>query len=136
MVPSLERHRDKDIRTGGTADAAANWGAGGEGGEFTILRTRVLVSKSKERDQSDPHVAELSTQQKKQNMLEKYVEHISKKNKLRIGSNIFRNIFFHHKLTQGFAHQYKRYIQQFRRKKEKRAFAVSTDLMYFFLKNF
>jgi hypothetical protein len=70
----------------------ANWGeeaAGGEGGEFTILRTRVLASKSKERDQSDPHVAELSTQQKNQNMLEKYVEQISKKNKLRIGSYIF-----------------------------------------------
>ena len=68
MVPSLERHRDKDIHAGGTADAAANWGAGGEGGEFTILRTRVLASKSKERDQSDPYVAELSTQQKKLNM--------------------------------------------------------------------
>jgi hypothetical protein len=40
-------------------------GAGGEGGEFTILRRRVLASKSKKRDQSDPHVAELSTQQKK-----------------------------------------------------------------------
>ena len=66
MVPSLERHRDKDIRAGGgTADAVANWGAGGEGGEFTILRTRVLASKSKERDQSDPHVAELSTKKKK-----------------------------------------------------------------------
>jgi hypothetical protein len=80
MVPSLERHRDKDIRAGGTANATANWGddaAGGEGGEFTILRTRVLASKSKERDQSDPHVAELSTKKKK--MLEKYVEHISKK---------------------------------------------------------
>ena len=70
MVPSLERHLDKDIRAGGTADAATNWGeevAGGEGGEF-IFRTRVLASKRKERDQSDPHVAELSTQQKKQNM--------------------------------------------------------------------
>jgi hypothetical protein len=71
MVPSLERHRDKDIHAGGTADAAANWGeeaAAGEEGEFTILRTRVLASKRKERDQSDPHVAELSTQQKNQNM--------------------------------------------------------------------
>ncbi len=67
MVLSLERHRDKDICAGGTANAMANWGeeaAGGAGGEFTILRTRVLVSKSKERDQSDPHVAELSTQKK------------------------------------------------------------------------
>ncbi len=75
MVPSLLRHRDKDICAGGTADAAANWGeeaAGGEGGEFTILRTRVLASKSKERDQSDPHVAELSTQQKRP----KYVREI------------------------------------------------------------
>ena len=45
MVPSLERHRDKDIRAGGTADAATNWeeeAAAGEEGEFTILRTRVL----------------------------------------------------------------------------------------------
>jgi hypothetical protein len=48
----------------------------GEGGEFTILRTRVLASKSKEKDQSDPHGAELSTQQN-QNMLEKYVEHMT-----------------------------------------------------------
>ncbi len=34
MVPSLERHPDKDIRAGGTADAATNWGeevAGGGG---------------------------------------------------------------------------------------------------------
>ena len=80
MVPSLERHPDKDIRAGGTADAATNWGeevAGGEGGEF-IFRTRVLASKSK-RDRSDPRVAELSTPKKKQNMLEKYVEHILKK---------------------------------------------------------
>ena len=48
MVPSLERHRDKDIHAGGTADAAANKGeeaAAGEEGEFTILRTRVDVSK-------------------------------------------------------------------------------------------
>jgi len=48
MVPSLERHRDKDIRAGGTADAAANWeeeAAAGEEGEFTVLRTRVDVSK-------------------------------------------------------------------------------------------
>jgi len=75
MVPSLLRHQDKDIRAGGTADAAVNWGeeaAGGERGEFTILRTRVLASKSKERDQSDPHVAELSTQQQKT----KYVREI------------------------------------------------------------
>jgi hypothetical protein len=45
MVPSLERHPDKDIRAGGTADAATNWGeeaTAGEEGEFTILRTRVL----------------------------------------------------------------------------------------------
>jgi hypothetical protein len=45
MVPLLERHRDKDIRARGTADAAANWGekaAAGEEVEFTILRTRVL----------------------------------------------------------------------------------------------
>jgi hypothetical protein len=45
MVPSLERHRDKDIRAGGTADAAANWGEeamAGEEGKFTILRTRVF----------------------------------------------------------------------------------------------
>ncbi len=50
------------------------WGGEGgeEGGEFTILRTRVLALKSKERDQSDPHVAELSTQQKKP----KYVKEI------------------------------------------------------------
>ena len=49
MLPSLERHLDKDIRAGGTADAAMNWGeevAGGEEGEF-IFRTRVLASKSK-----------------------------------------------------------------------------------------
>ncbi len=49
MLPSLERHPDKDIRAGGTADAAMNWGeevAGGEEGEF-IFRTRVLASKSK-----------------------------------------------------------------------------------------
>jgi hypothetical protein len=92
MLPSLERHPDKDIRAGGTADAATNWGeevAGGEGGEF-IFRTRVLASKSK-RDQSDPRVAELSTPKKKKkcqrNMSDifrkKYVgnywvEHISK----------------------------------------------------------
>ena len=62
-MPSLERHRDKDIRAGGTANTAANWGVGGDGGDFTILRTRVLASKRKERDQSDPHVGELSTQQ-------------------------------------------------------------------------
>ena len=52
-----------------------HWGeeaAGGKGGEFIILRTRVLASKIKERDQSDPHVAELSTQQKKP----KYVREI------------------------------------------------------------
>ena len=49
----------------------------GEGGEFTILRTRVLASKSKEKDQSDPHGAELSTQEHNQNMLEKYVEHMT-----------------------------------------------------------
>jgi hypothetical protein len=75
MVPSLLRHRDKDICAGGTANAVANWGeeaAGGEGGEFTISRTRVLASKSKEWDQSDPHVAELSTQQQKP----KYVREI------------------------------------------------------------
>ncbi len=41
------------------------------------------------RDRSDPRVAELSTPKKTQNMLEKYVEHISKKNMLGIGSNIF-----------------------------------------------
>ena len=59
MVPSLERHRDKDIRAGGTADAAANWGeeaAAGEEGEFTILRTRVL--------KREQYGAELSRQQK------------------------------------------------------------------------
>jgi hypothetical protein len=75
MVLSLLRHQDKDILAGGTANAAANWGeeaVGGEEGEFTNLRTRVLVSKSKERDQSDPHVAELSTQQRKT----KYVREI------------------------------------------------------------
>ena len=63
MVPSLERHRDKDIRAGGTADAATNWGeeaAAGEEGEFTILRTRVL--------KREQYGAELSRQQKKQNM--------------------------------------------------------------------
>ena len=92
MVPSLERHPDKDIRAGGTADAATNWGeevAGGEGGEF-IFRTRVLVSKSK-RDRSDPRVAELSTPIKKtkyvreicltyfeKKYVENWVEHISK----------------------------------------------------------
>ena len=61
MLPSLERHPDKDIRAGGTADAATNWGeevAGGEGGEF-IFRTRVLASKSK-RDRSNPRVAKLN----------------------------------------------------------------------------
>jgi len=39
MVPSLERHRDKDIRAGGTANAAANCGekaAAGEEVEVTI----------------------------------------------------------------------------------------------------
>ncbi len=77
MVPSLERHRDKDIRAGGggTADAAANWGeeaAAGEEGEFTILRTRFL----KGINLSDPHGAELSAEQKNQNMLEIYVNHI------------------------------------------------------------
>jgi hypothetical protein len=72
MVLSLERHRDKDIRAGGTADAAANWGAGREGGEFTILRTGVMASKSKEKDQSDPHVAELSTQQQQKICREKF----------------------------------------------------------------
>jgi hypothetical protein len=67
-VPSLERHLDKDIRAGGTADAAANWGedaTAGEEVEFTILRTRVL---RRGINLSDPHGAELSTQQKKQNM--------------------------------------------------------------------
>jgi len=47
-------------------------GGVGEGGEFAILRMRVLASKSKERDQSDPHVSELSTQQQKT----KYVREI------------------------------------------------------------
>ncbi len=73
MVPLLERHPDKDIRAGGTANAATNWGeevAGGEGGEF-IFRTRVLASKSK-RDRSDPRVVELSTPKKKP----KYVREI------------------------------------------------------------
>jgi hypothetical protein len=69
MVPSLEMHRDKDICAGGTADAAAaNWGedaTAGEEVEFTILRTRVL---RRGINLSDPHGAELSTQQKKQNM--------------------------------------------------------------------
>ena len=32
MVPSLLRHRDKDICTGGTADAVANWGEEAAGG--------------------------------------------------------------------------------------------------------
>ncbi len=32
MVPSLERHPDKDIRAGGTADAAMNWGEEVAGG--------------------------------------------------------------------------------------------------------
>ena len=48
MVPSLERHQDKVIRAGETADAVANWGeeaAAGEEGEFTILRTSGDVSK-------------------------------------------------------------------------------------------
>ena len=75
MVPSLERNRDKDICAGGTADAVANWGeeaAAGEEGEFTILRTRFL----KGINLSDPHGAELSAEQKNQNMLEIYVNHI------------------------------------------------------------
>ena len=67
---------------------------------------------------SDPHGAELSTQQKNQNMWAKYVEHIWKKNKLRIGSHIFRNLFLHHQFTQMIASKYKRYIQQFWRKKK------------------
>ena len=46
-MPSLERQRDKDIRAGGTAEGAANWGeaAAGEEVKFTILRTCVDVSK-------------------------------------------------------------------------------------------
>ena len=47
-MPSPERQRDKDIRAGGTAEAAANWGeaaAEGEEVEFTILKTSVDVSK-------------------------------------------------------------------------------------------
>ena len=94
------------------------------------LRMRVLASKSKERDQSDPHVAELSTQQQKT----KYVREICwtyfEKNKLRIGSNIFRNLFFHLQFTQMIVRQYKRYIQQFRRKN---MLAVSTGLRPCFL---
>jgi hypothetical protein len=88
--------------------------------ESSPSRGREFWHQRVKRDQSDPHVAELSTQRKKQNMLEKYVEHISKKNKLRIGSNIFRNLFVHLQLTQMIARQYKRYIRQFRQKKEKK----------------
>jgi hypothetical protein len=33
MVPSLERHRDKDICAGGTANAVANWGEEAAAGE-------------------------------------------------------------------------------------------------------
>jgi hypothetical protein len=69
---------------------------------------------------SDPHGAEFATQQKKQIMREKYVSHIWKKNKLRIGSHIFRNLFLHLQFTQMIARKYKRYIRQFWRKKKKK----------------
>ena len=49
----------------------------------------------------------------------KYVEHIWKKNKLRIGSHIFRNLFLHLQFTQMIARKYKRFIRQFWRKKQK-----------------
>ncbi len=41
MLLSLERHPDKDICAGGTADAATNWGEeveGGEGGDRVHLQ--------------------------------------------------------------------------------------------------
>ncbi len=53
-MPSLERHPDKDIRAGGTADAATNWGeevAGGEGGEF-IFSWRQIAKGVGERTKS------------------------------------------------------------------------------------
>jgi hypothetical protein len=68
---------------------------GGEGRRVHhLVRMRFLASKSKEWDRSDLHVEELSTQQKqKQNMLEKNVEHILNKNKLRIGLTYFETYF-------------------------------------------
>ncbi len=80
---------------------------------------------------SDSHGAELATQQNKQIMREKYVEHIWNKNKLRIGSHIFRNLFLHLQFTQMIARKYKRYIRQFwqtKKKKKKSLCAVSTGL--------
>jgi hypothetical protein len=51
---------------------------------------------------------------------------------LRIGSHIFQNLFLHHQFTQMIARKYKRYIQQFWRKKKKKekksVCAVSTGL--------
>jgi hypothetical protein len=98
------------------------------------LRTRVL---RRGINLSDPHGAELSTQQKKQNMWEKYVEHnIWKKNKLRIGSHIFRNLFRNLQFTQMIARKYKSYIRQFWRQKKnkrKKMCAVSTGLKVVFL---
>ena len=78
------------------------------------------MCRSDDIDLSDPHGAEFDTQQKKQIMREKYVEHIWKKNKLRIGSHIFRNLFLHLQFTQMIARKYKRYIRQFWRKKKKK----------------
>jgi hypothetical protein len=52
-----------------------------------------------------------------------------KKKKLRIGSNILRNLLFHLQFTQMIACQYKRYIDSFGEKKKKMVFAVSTGLM-------
>jgi hypothetical protein len=118
MLPSLGRHPDKDIRTGGAADAATNWGeevAGGEGGEF-IFRTRVLVSKSK-RDRSDPRVAELSTPKKKicqRNMSDIFRKKIC----WELGRTYFETYFSiagKNQFTQMIARQYKKYIRQFRR---------------------
>jgi hypothetical protein len=119
-VPSPERQRDKDIRAGGTSGELGRGGGGGGSRVHHFEDERRCVEVI---NLSDPHGAEFATQQKKQIMQEKYVSHIWKKHKLRIGSHIlFRNLFLHLKFTQMIARKYKRYIRQFWRKKKKKKF--------------
>ena len=84
MPPPLRRRRSAAApalryrRCAATACAAAA-AVGGEGGEFTIVRTRVLASKREERDRSDPRGAEFETQQKKQRHIARNPIHFCKR---------------------------------------------------------